>query len=83
MGSFASYTLWIGATDHAKEGEWKWIDNSLANPEDLNWNQNQPDNYNGRQHCATLLKSSFLLVDDYCSSRYFGLCERSICVETK
>lgn len=42
--------LWIGASDEKKEGAWEWVTGeSFAYK---NWNDSQPDNWEGNEHYA-------------------------------
>ncbi|CAL8371240.1 unnamed protein product [Boreogadus saida] len=41
---------WIGFSDLHKEGWWMWSDG--AQTEFADWNENQPDNQLGGEHCA-------------------------------
>lgn len=41
---------WIGATDEAKEGSWKWITGETWSY--THWASGQPDNYNGNEDYA-------------------------------
>ncbi|KAL2079234.1 hypothetical protein ACEWY4_024978 [Coilia grayii] len=38
---------WIGLTDSAKEGEWRWVDNSLLKNNAKYWWRTEPDNWKG------------------------------------
>ena len=49
---------WIGFTDMYEEGNWQWV--TGEDPNYQNWNQGQPDNYNGEEHHA-LLEREFLI----------------------
>lgn len=43
-----SKNAWLGATDEAKEGTWKWITGEKWKY--TNWDSSQPDNGNGGEH---------------------------------
>ena len=44
-------TFWIGATDKAKEGEWRWVDGTLLSSTYSNWNSGEPNNSGGENYC--------------------------------
>ena len=46
---------WIGASDLAVEGEWRWVDGSIADY--THWDTAQPDNTGDRQHCARIFQA--------------------------
>ncbi|MBS0209702.1 MAG: protein kinase [Planctomycetes bacterium] len=46
---------WLGLTDEAKEGEWRWVDGTPLLPTSFtNWSANQPDNGGGDSDAAFL-----------------------------
>ena len=51
--------IWIGYNDMRSEGTWIWTDGSI-NDEDfeINWNDGEPNNSGGDQHCANYYPSS-------------------------
>lgn len=48
--------LWLGGTDEAKEGEWRWADGTLV--EYSNWNTGQPDNLQKEDYMETYTTGS-------------------------
>jgi len=65
LAAGVSHSVWIGATDVAVEGNWRWVtgeqfwtgDASGTTGPDVfyaNWALGQPDNYNGNQDWATM-----------------------------
>ena len=45
-------TFWIGATDKAKEGEWRWVDGTLLSSTYTNWSTGEPNNSGtGENYC--------------------------------
>ena len=67
--------VWIGMSDEAKEGEFRWLsDNSLVT-EDL-WAVGQPDNggiLGGPQNCANMLPALLGYWDDTNCDSYYGM----------
>jgi hypothetical protein len=77
-------SYWIGATDEAQEGNWKWVNgNNFWNGDDSgyqtgyhNWRSHQPDNHNGAQNYAKIWGGfSYQWDDDYSSAKEFYICE--------
>ena len=50
-------TFWIGATDKAKEGEWRWADGTLLSSTYSNWNSGEPNNAGGENYCQYYISS--------------------------
>ena len=72
IGSVSS--TWIGASDAVTEGDWKW-----TNGESItftNWYSGRPNNWGGRQACATInFKSSGKWDDDTCTTQHPYICQ--------
>ena len=51
-GRNGTESVWLGATDEANEGEWRWIDGVRVTY--TNWLDNQPGNHNAQEHYAQL-----------------------------
>ncbi|XP_053273867.1 CD209 antigen-like protein D isoform X1 [Pleuronectes platessa] len=64
----------IGLTDEEKEGDWKWVNGSLAIQ--TYWGDKQPDNFKGSEDCVVLLHSSKLWNDIRCGKQHYFLCEK-------
>ena len=72
----AGNRVWIGGTDTASEGTWKW--SSTGTPLSYtNWYSGQPDNSKGDQHCLTFNHGNPGEWDDeQCSREYRYVCQR-------
>ena len=46
------FTVWIGLTDEAQEGQWKWLTGEPLSVN--NWRSGQPDNANDIEHYAAI-----------------------------
>ncbi|XP_054618809.1 C-type lectin BpLec-like [Dunckerocampus dactyliophorus] len=67
----AEKDTWIGLSDVHKEGRWMWSDGSRVNFG--LWSPNQPDNYNGYEHCvATNYRNGRKWNDGHCTNNNFA-----------
>ncbi|XP_078061202.1 C-type lectin domain family 4 member E-like [Mustelus asterias] len=68
----------IGLTDRESEGNWKWVDGTPVSKS--HWLKNQPDNWNGDEHCGTISKVDvedvFGWNDVPCSMEFPFICEK-------
>lgn len=48
--------IWIGASDEANEGQWKWVDGTPVTFSA--WGSGQPDNASGNEHFMMVWKNS-------------------------
>uniref|UniRef100_A0A3B3C8E4 C-type lectin domain-containing protein n=1 Tax=Oryzias melastigma TaxID=30732 RepID=A0A3B3C8E4_ORYME len=76
--SFTKRSVWIGLSDEASEGTWKWVDGS---PLTLKlWGNNQPDNgagIYGEEDCAQLtFEDSGFWNDISCKTSLRWICEK-------
>lgn len=65
-------SVWIGASDEAKEGEWCWVSGEPFGYK--NWHGNEPDNHMGVQHHA-LYWVGRGWADDFAGMRIKYICE--------
>ena len=71
-GSAYTYTF-IGLHRDPKDiNRWKWIDGS--HPSYLNWDKGEPNNYRGREHCASIGKPG-LWHDGWCGNQRPYVCK--------
>ncbi|XP_036065752.1 CD209 antigen-like protein E [Oryzias melastigma] len=72
--------LWIGLTDHQREGTWKWINNATLNYTRF-WMDGEPNNHWSAEHCVGLMntdKGLKSLFDARCESHREYLCEKKL-----
>ncbi|ESO93105.1 hypothetical protein LOTGIDRAFT_232838 [Lottia gigantea] len=72
---------WLGANDIAKEGTWRWLDNTIIRQEDMRFGTGQPSNSSGSYDCASVLsiRNNPLWVDKNCyhsGLHYDSVCEK-------
>eukprot|EP00091_Calanus_sinicus_P007065 TRINITY_DN1794_c0_g1_i6.p1 TRINITY_DN1794_c0_g1~~TRINITY_DN1794_c0_g1_i6.p1 ORF type:complete len:149 (-),score=9.90 TRINITY_DN1794_c0_g1_i6:9-455(-) len=69
-------SYWIGLTDEAQEGTWRWAE-SHQTPTWTNWSSGNPDNGHGNEDCVYMWsKTEHKWNDDGCNDRQaHGLCE--------
>jgi hypothetical protein len=49
-------SCWLGCSDDAKEGEWRWLDGTpVALPGFVNWREGQPDNQDGMEDFGAMM----------------------------
>jgi uncharacterized protein (TIGR03067 family) len=68
--------IWIGATDEAEEGAWKWMDGSSVAY--ANWGKGQPNNKGSAEHYAMIWTNDWSWSDQPDKStqhRTFFICE--------
>ena len=71
--------VWLGGNDKEVEADWIWSDKSTWSFE--NWKANEPNNYDGKQHCNHIcIGGSFSgeWNDAYCSNLYAFICKKQI-----
>lgn len=66
---------WIDFTDIGTEG--KWVAFSSGKSKYTSWISGQPDNSEGKEHCAVGLHQKILWNDVNCDSKYQVMCEAS------
>lgn len=85
VDSILNYATWIGATDSASEGDWRWVDGTAfwsgavdGGPVDgrySNWNTDEPNDYFGQEDCAEYVPFNDDWNDFSCSQTLDSLCE--------
>ncbi|XP_046698495.1 CD209 antigen-like [Silurus meridionalis] len=70
---------WIGLTDRDKEGEWKWVDDTLLTTG--YWFKGEPNSKAGDEDCVMTGTGSDSVMNwaDYpCNTRFIWICERKM-----
>merc|ERR1712198_114392 len=69
-------SYWIGLTDEAEEGTWRWAESHKL-PTWTNWSSGNPDNGHGNEDCVYMWKErDHQWNDDGCNDKQaHGLCE--------
>ncbi|HBG7379663.1 TPA: DUF5011 domain-containing protein [Clostridioides difficile] len=62
FNSLTTKTVWLGATDEEKEGQWKWVTGELV--KFTNWCSGEPNNFGGTEHYMVSIKNSKGLWND-------------------
>uniref|UniRef100_H0W0M6 C-type lectin domain-containing protein n=1 Tax=Cavia porcellus TaxID=10141 RepID=H0W0M6_CAVPO len=68
-----SHVMWIGLSDHNKEGSWHWVDNTLLQLSF--WKDGEPNN-DGNQGCVQLAENTWS--DNRCTAQNFWICEKPL-----
>jgi hypothetical protein len=69
---FNARQMWIGLTDHGREGAWGWV--SRAKGDFTAWEDGEPNNYHG-EDCGELHGDSWMWNDLDCRARLPSVCE--------
>ncbi|CAC5393171.1 VCAN [Mytilus coruscus] len=69
---------WLGASDLAQEGAWRWTSGNQVGYSE--WASNQPDNASSDQNCLQLWDEKSYRWDDlWCSYDRYYICQRKTC----
>ncbi|XP_048745666.2 lymphocyte antigen 75-like [Ostrea edulis] len=71
--SETSQMWWLGMTDIAKEGDWRWQNNQKVNQNVIIWAK-EPDNLGGNQHCG-LIYNNGRFGDESCDTLAYYVCK--------
>ena len=66
---------WIGLTDEATEGEWRWVNGEPALPNQTVWKKEEPNNFEGNEDCGAFDSVNALINDVPCSDILSGIFE--------
>ncbi|XP_053335777.1 C-type lectin domain family 17, member A-like [Clarias gariepinus] len=82
MNSREEQNVWIGLTDHYREGQWTWVDNTPVGTG--YWGTNEPNNGGHRlsdEDCAQVVITNpvtSIWNDIHCNNYFYYLCEKEI-----
>ena len=75
--------FWLGATDEASEGMWRWVDGTVLSLDDPSWSGGGHDG-GGDNNClrrdwkSIYHQNQFKWANESCEAYYFGLCENNV-----
>jgi hypothetical protein len=74
-----SGNIWLGATDEASEGSWRWVDGTVLSVDNPSWSEGKSNggkekNYLRRDWGQPNIKWT----DESCEALYYGLCEYNL-----
>uniref|UniRef100_W6MNH1 C-type-lectin-like-9 protein n=1 Tax=Pagurus bernhardus TaxID=174397 RepID=W6MNH1_PAGBR len=72
--------VWLGATDLAQEGEWRWLSGRPVDHFNTPWGENNPSNSGNLEHCMEIQIETFSEVtlkinDNRCDALQHFACE--------
>ncbi|XP_036439300.1 CD209 antigen-like protein A [Colossoma macropomum] len=76
IGSGNSGDIWIGLTDSATEGVWKWVDGSALTTE--YWSGSEPNDLGGDEDCVEFYSNNKRWNDRRCSDKRRWICEKRV-----
>ena len=71
--------FWLGATDAAGEGTWRWVDGTVLSLDNSSWSGGRPRGGVDR-NCLWMVweQNQYKWADVSCEIRYYGLCEQNL-----
>ncbi|CAL8369632.1 unnamed protein product [Lota lota] len=73
-------SFWLGATDEAREGMWRWVDGTVLSVDNPSWSRGKPDG--GEDKNCLMLKVSeetkYKWRGERCEVQRKGICERDL-----
>jgi hypothetical protein len=70
---------WLGATDAAGEGTWRWVDGTVLSLDNPSWSRGGPQG-GGDSNCLRKAweQNQFKWTDASCDTMTYGLCEQNL-----
>ena len=71
--------IWLGATDEATEGMWRWVDGTVLTADNPYWSGGKPDG--GKEKNCLIRDRGQLNItwtDESCKDNRYGLCEYNL-----
>ncbi|CAL8234105.1 unnamed protein product [Boreogadus saida] len=72
--------IWLGATDEASEGIWRWVDGTVLSADNPSWGGGKPDG-GKKKNCLLNEHSGTIwlgVTDEACKASKWGLCEYNL-----
>ncbi|XP_056434240.1 C-type lectin domain family 6 member A-like [Gadus chalcogrammus] len=71
--------FWLGATDEASEGLWRWVDGTVLSVDNPSWVRRKPGDGKDK-NCLRRdwVQTNFKWEDESCEARNYGLCEYNL-----
>uniref|UniRef100_A0A8C5BFA4 C-type lectin domain-containing protein n=1 Tax=Gadus morhua TaxID=8049 RepID=A0A8C5BFA4_GADMO len=71
--------FWLGATDAAGEGTWRWVDGTVLSLDNPSWSGGGPQG-GGDKNCLWMAweQSQYKWADESCETRNLGVCEQNL-----
>ncbi|CAL8279756.1 unnamed protein product [Boreogadus saida] len=72
-------TYWLGATDAAGEGTWRWVDGTVLLLDNPFWSRGGPDGGEDRNCLGMVWEANqYKWKDKHCDTMTYGLCEQNL-----
>uniref|UniRef100_A0A8C5FRH1 C-type lectin domain-containing protein n=1 Tax=Gadus morhua TaxID=8049 RepID=A0A8C5FRH1_GADMO len=70
---------WLGATDAAGEGTWRWVDGTVLSLDNPSWSRGGPQGGGGKNCLRRALEQNqYKWTDVSCDTMTYGLCEQNL-----
>lgn len=80
ISRYGSY-FWLGATDEASEGMWRWVDGTVLSVDNPSWSGGEPgggEDQNCLKVTGVWKQKKYKWADESCEGRNIGLCEHNL-----